>query len=268
MPIRVEATQPASTPQATSPQPPQTVVMQDQRQVRPNVDGDQAQTEGSAAAMLQKAYQRMTAPAAPGGQPDHTLALMTAGLAFVTIGIGVFVAARWSLHREKQRQQPAWASKDRTAGHQTIGQQDARYQVYRVADVRSVEDQRFDDHSFEEQQVPAQTLDEPRVVQRDRPQPEDFFAAVTAKPNAKAAHAYQQREALHEYASEPSVTTNCCANSIPSWKHPQRPRPQLRNCRAPSAMGRLGRTGRVHVWPAAVYVWPEAFVSRFRRQRH
>jgi hypothetical protein len=188
--------------------------MQDQRQVRPNVDGDQAQTEGSAAAMLQKAYQRMTAPAAPGGQPDHTLALMTAGLAFVTIGIGVFVAARWSLHREKQRQQPAWASKDRTAGHQTIGQQDARYQVYRVADVRSVEDQRFDDHSFEEQQVPAQTLDEPRVVQRDRPQPEDFFAAVTAKPNAKAAHAYQQREALHEYASEPSVTTNSAQSTL------------------------------------------------------
>jgi hypothetical protein len=83
---------------------PQVVVEQTQAQIAPSTDdANQAPTGGSAIELLQKAFQRLTAPAAPGTEPNHTLALMISALALLTIGAGIVITARWSLHRERKR---------------------------------------------------------------------------------------------------------------------------------------------------------------------
>jgi hypothetical protein len=83
---------------------PQVVVEQTQAQIVPSTDdANQPPAGGSAIELLQKAFQRLTAPAAPGAEPNHTLALMISALALLTIGAGIVIAARWSLHRERKR---------------------------------------------------------------------------------------------------------------------------------------------------------------------
>jgi hypothetical protein len=77
---------------------------QRQEQIAPsNDDAKQEPIGGSAIALLQKAFQRLTTPAAPGAEHNHTLALMISVLALLTIGAGVVIAARWSLYRERKR---------------------------------------------------------------------------------------------------------------------------------------------------------------------
>jgi hypothetical protein len=77
---------------------------QKQEQIAPSSDGvKQEPIGGSATTLLQKAFQRLTTPAAPGAEHNHTLALMISALALLTIGAGVVIAARWSLYRERKR---------------------------------------------------------------------------------------------------------------------------------------------------------------------
>jgi len=91
---------PVDTPQPA----PQVVDEQKQEQIaRIGDDAQQEPNGGSAITLLQKAFQRLTASAAPGTEHNHTLALMISALALLTIGASVVIAARWSLYRERKR---------------------------------------------------------------------------------------------------------------------------------------------------------------------
>jgi hypothetical protein len=83
---------------------PEAVDEQKQEQIAPSSDdAKQEPIGGSATTLLQKAFERLTTPAAPGAGHNHTLALVISALALLTIGAGVVIAARWSLHRERRR---------------------------------------------------------------------------------------------------------------------------------------------------------------------
>jgi hypothetical protein len=89
--------------QASDQRPTQMSAEQTQNQTQ--MDPGSVDTGESALAMLQKSLQRLTAPPVPGSEPDHTAALATATLALFTIGIGIFIAARWSQRNEEQDQE-------------------------------------------------------------------------------------------------------------------------------------------------------------------
>jgi hypothetical protein len=100
---------------------------QNQLQTQRTIVDDTTQhgTGESAYELLQKSFQRLTAPTAQGTEPDHTAALVTSALALFTIGIGVLVAARWS--RRYQQQGPSdarWEMSDQDHREQDFSERD------------------------------------------------------------------------------------------------------------------------------------------------
>jgi hypothetical protein len=95
-------------------------VVDEQKQVQISPGSDDAKQEpigGSAVTLLQKAFERLTTPGAPGTGHNHSLALMISALALLTIGAGVVIAARWSLRRERKRRRALqWEAEAQNGG--------------------------------------------------------------------------------------------------------------------------------------------------------
>jgi hypothetical protein len=109
-----------------------------QTPIASGVDGARARgTGGSAVEMLQKSFQRLTAPSTPGGEPDHAVALFISALALCTIGIGIFIATLWSRRDTKQDQTVArWDMANQNFTEQDFRGQDFQDQDLRHQDVR------------------------------------------------------------------------------------------------------------------------------------
>jgi hypothetical protein len=112
-PVKVQIVQQASqatreqAPPAPALQAPASQALAEQAAVQQTSDVEDSEKRplgGSALDMLQTAFQRMTAPATPGGEPDHTLALLATAFAFITIGCGIVVATIWSMPSKKPDQ--------------------------------------------------------------------------------------------------------------------------------------------------------------------
>jgi len=117
-------------------------------------------TGGSAMEMLQKAFQRLTAPATPSAEPDHTLALLTSALALVTIGVGIFIAARWSMSADKRKPRPAtWDVREDDISDDVISSQDMIH-----ADRR---DETADDEHWGGRETAARDLHQERLREQD-----------------------------------------------------------------------------------------------------
>jgi hypothetical protein len=126
VPVRIPVTPNAQTADQSASQT-LTEPAQNQLQAQRAIVDDATQhgTGESAYELLQKSFQRLTAPTAQGTEPDHTAALVTSALALFTIGIGVLVAARWS--RRYQQQGPSdarWEMSDQDLREQDFSERD------------------------------------------------------------------------------------------------------------------------------------------------
>jgi hypothetical protein len=128
VPVRIPVT-PTPNAQTADQSASQTLTERAQNQLQAQRaivdDATQHGTGESAYELLQKSFQRLTAPTAQGTEPDHTAALVTSALALFTIGIGVFVAARWS--RRYQQQGPSdarWEMSDQDLREQDFSERD------------------------------------------------------------------------------------------------------------------------------------------------
>jgi hypothetical protein len=128
VPVRIPVT---PTPQIADQSASQVLTERAQNQLQPQGasgivdDATQHGTGQSAYELLQKSFQRLTAPTAQGTEPDHTAALATSALALLTIGIGILVAARWS--RRYQQQGPSdarWEMSDQDLREQDFSERD------------------------------------------------------------------------------------------------------------------------------------------------
>jgi hypothetical protein len=128
VPVRIPVT-PTPNAQTADQSASQTLTERAQNQLQAQRaivdDATQHGTGQSAYELLQKSFQRLTAPTAQGTEPDHTAALVTSALALFTIGIGVLVAARWS--RRYQQQGPSdarWEMSDQDLREQDFSERD------------------------------------------------------------------------------------------------------------------------------------------------
>jgi hypothetical protein len=226
---------PVDTPQPS----PQVVDEQKQEQIAPSSDdAKQERLGGSAITLLQKAFQRLTTPAVPGTEHNHTLALMISALALLTIGAGVVIAARWSLYRERKRRRASQWEDDA----QNSSEPDLSTAVFEARDLppEGWREPQWTEHAVTEPErgpdLPQQEFVERAAIQpdldqgvvqygvhdRDEPQPNagreirDAPAAQHHQPSAPRGLTYRERpaEASHHPPAPPAPETPVSTQAV------------------------------------------------------